>query len=192
MANKKNVKTRPEQDQRVTGIMISKDQLKEYKIVGENHIGHTLLLPVANVGETMEVINREGLNVYSTRAGSEGQQLYKNIVNLRAVAQHNVPAIRVLFEEKDEIDLGELQGLLMSCNTRPYLAGLAPELPMFGGQIKAIISKAPSSTRAIEDFGAPEETFVVTSFQVPKAEEAPGFSFEEEELEVPADEKVEQ
>jgi len=184
---KTKAKVAPKREQRVTGIMITRTQLESYKVVGDNYVGEEVRLPIANVSDQMPLQNREGENVLSTREGTEGQQLFKNIINLKAIAPHNIEAIRETFKDKEEVDLGELDGLLMSANTRPYIDGNEPQLPMFGGSIIAHIEKVETGSDAQAN-GSPEWIVAVQSFALPEVKKASNFSLESEDaLKLPDD-----
>ena len=182
-----NTKIKPKKA-RVTGIMITRTQLEGYKVVGDNYVGEEVRLPIANVSDQMALTNKEGEDVFSDREGTEGQQLFKNIINLKAIAPHSLEAVRNVFKDKEEVDLGELDGLLMSANTRPYVDGNVPALPMFGGSIIAHIEKVQTGELAQKN-GSPEWIVAVQSFALPEVKKASNFSFESKEdaLELPTD-----
>lgn len=156
-----------------TGIMISRSKFQnDYAVVsGENFVK----LQVASVSPRLPVIDRNGDEVFSN---SDGRQLEKHIINLKAIPAQHLKAVKALWEGRDEIDLGELRGKTLSVNA------LIPdsdeiELPYKGQRISVETGYVTNS----QD----ELVLVGLNYQLPKATAATKFSFgseEEEEIEI--------
>lgn len=166
-------------EQILTGIMITIAMFKEqFRYVAK---AGTFLVEVANVSSELPVLDADGNQVFSTRPGSEGQPLFKKIINLRAVTLDNADEVRELFAEEDAVDLALLNGLTLSANTQPYLQGQCQQtIPMKGEQIRVNVGYAVAGARSKHEEG--KKILAVTGWEVMPTIEAPAFSFDDLEI----------
>jgi hypothetical protein len=168
-----------EPEVQLTGIVITREMFKrDYALVSKTG---TCKLSVGNVSQELSVLDGEGEQVISNRPGSEGQPLFKRIVNLRAVTFENAQEVKNLFDENPEgVDLAHLNGLTLSANTQPYPEGkLTQELPMRGEKIKCNIGYVVAGKRN-KNHKEGENILAVTAWQAQPAIDAPAFDLDAE------------
>lgn len=94
----------------------------------------------------------------------------KDIVNFKAIAEHNVQKVIDLFKDEAEIEINKLNGLTMSGNIIINDESNPPATPIKGEVVKVVVDYRLSRTK--------EDILVVTSIGVEKPVQASLFNFE--------------
>lgn len=145
------------------GVVITKEQLqKDYSVISGPG---TKTVKAANVSQTLPVLNSEQEHQENPISG---EPLYKQIINLKAFTKENAERVKELFEDREEIDLTELNGLTMSAN---YIHNGSPKrLPMKGQEVEIFVDLVESKRQGKKVLG-------VTDFIVQESASAESFSF---------------
>jgi hypothetical protein len=108
----------------------------------------------------------------NNRIWDDKLNLWKYIVNFRAITEENEAKVKALFAANPEgIEITDLNGLTMSCN---IIDNGNVTLPIKGEKVECIISEVESKRRN------GEKVLIVESILVKKAVEADSFSFDDE------------
>lgn len=161
-----------------TGIMLSREAFqKDYAmVVGET----TIKVRVASVSREIPVLDGNKEQVFDRTTGAE---LFKRIINLKAIPSRHFAKVKELWGKRTEIDLGELRGLTMSINAIVPQTGEL-DIPMKNSlvqiQTQYLTDDEEEDGYRKDDLG--RKILVVRDYAVPAIAVAPQFVLDDLEI----------